>query len=119
MKKILVAEDNEFYLEELLQCLEMYDVQVATDGEAALQILLSEPGIQMAILDQRMPKLDGTEVLQKIRPSLPDLNIIILTGMSADFMSTKKELSSDGKTVFIQKDTNPDALLCAIRSFVS
>ena len=93
MKKILLAEDNPFDLELTLAGLAEYrltnEVVVARDGVEVLDYLKSRgrfadrpPGSPMVVLlDIKMPKIDGLEVLRQIRrdPELRLIPIVILT----------------------------------------
>lgn len=93
MKKILLAEDNPFDLELALAGLAEYrltnEVVVARDGAEALDYLKCRgrfadrmPGSPMVVLlDLKMPKVDGLEVLRRIRsdPDLKLIPIVILT----------------------------------------
>lgn len=68
MKRILIVEDDalvaRIYRIKLQQ--EGYDVEVAVDGESALQLLASEPP-DLVLLDLGLPTLSGVEVLKAIR----------------------------------------------------
>lgn len=81
-------------------------VQVAADGEEALEMLLNSKADDtktigspyLVLLDLKMPKVDGHEVLRQIRASknLHKLRVVILT--SSDQQSDQelsKELGSD------------------------
>jgi len=79
--KILVVDDDEVIRESLAFCLQQegYQVTEATDGLDALEkIKLSH--YHIIILDLKMPDMDGTKVLQKIKEIDDEANIIILTG---------------------------------------
>jgi YesN/AraC family two-component response regulator len=52
---------------------------VAYDGESALT-MVNEEEPEVMILDLKMPGIDGIEVLQKVKSSHPDIEVIILTG---------------------------------------
>jgi CheY-like chemotaxis protein len=93
MKKILLAEDNPFDLELTLAGLAEHrltnEVVVARDGAEALDYLKRRgrfadrtPGSPMVILlDLKMPKMDGLEVLRQIKsdPALHSIPIVVLT----------------------------------------
>ena len=78
---------------------EGFDTRVYSDGEAALGALLSNPP-DLAIFDIKMPKMDGMELLRRLREQSP-LPVIFLTskddeldealglGMGADDYITK------------------------------
>jgi DNA-binding NtrC family response regulator len=57
-----------------------HPVYTATDGERALQALADHPEIALAIIDQRMPGMSGTEFIQRTIEPYPHLVRIILTG---------------------------------------
>ncbi|MBI3785483.1 MAG: sigma-54-dependent Fis family transcriptional regulator [Deltaproteobacteria bacterium] len=55
-------------------------VYTATDGASGLKLLAEHPEIAVAIIDQRMPGMTGTEFIQQTIALYPDLIRIILTG---------------------------------------
>ncbi len=86
-KKILVADDESDILTLLVSILksENYDVITAFDGaEALTAIKMNRP--DAVILDIQMPKLDGIEVLQRIKgsPETASLPVIMLTAKAGD-----------------------------------
>jgi diguanylate cyclase (GGDEF)-like protein len=86
--KILIAEDDPAFrhlLEEILTKWG-YDVVVARDGEEAYQILLTDNAPKLAILDWKMPGLEGIEICQKIRKDADDIYtyLILLTAQQRD-----------------------------------
>lgn len=81
--KILIVDDDQEFREELKDALEEYGVIEASSGMAALEFLSRAHEIGVVILDVMMPGPSGTEILEEIRKSDPDLGIIILTGHSS------------------------------------
>jgi len=84
MSIILIVDDNITARETLIAMLENrdYQLETATDGFQALQILHSlQP--DLILLDVMMPGMDGFEVCRRIRatPQLAELPIIILTAL--------------------------------------
>jgi putative nucleotidyltransferase with HDIG domain len=78
--KILIADDNESLcrvLEELL-LEEGYEITIVHRGDDALLELQRQPH-QLALLDIRMPGLNGIEVLQEIKTTFPGTDVIIIT----------------------------------------
>ena len=86
--KILIAEDEPVFrhlLEEILVKWG-YEVVVARDGNEAYQVLLAENAPKLAILDWKMPGIEGIEICRKIR-EVADENytyIILLTSQQRD-----------------------------------
>jgi len=58
-----------------------YQVTTAQSGEEALELLKKQP-FQLVVSDQRMPKMTGVELFEKIKALYPDSIRIILTGYS-------------------------------------
>ena len=49
-------------------------------GDAALQLLGSEPAIELVITDHAMPGMTGTELAARVNQKWPDLPVAITTG---------------------------------------
>lgn len=93
LKAILLAEDNPKDVELTLEALSEYnlsnEVVVAQDGAEALDYLYrresyagrSEGNPAVVLLDIKMPKVDGLEVLRTIKadPALQAIPVVILT----------------------------------------
>ena len=81
--RVLVAEDDERSRNGLVRLLQRdgYEVTVANDGQAAIDILLAPNSPQIALLDWEMPRLDGIHVCWAVRsiPSNPYTYIIMVT----------------------------------------
>ena len=82
MKKILIVEDNPMNMELVLDLLEFYghNVTKAEDGIKALE-RLSEKKFDIILLDMQLPKMDGLEVLDRIKknPETADIPVIAVT----------------------------------------
>jgi len=76
---IALVDDDRNILTSLTLTLEAegFQVRTYTDGESALQGLLSRPA-DLAVLDIKMPRLDGMELLQRLR-SRSAMPVIFLT----------------------------------------
>ena len=83
--KILVVDDDENICELLRLYLEKdgYDVQIALDGEAALE-KFKHYNPDLILLDIMMPKKDGFHVLQEIRKT-SDVPVIMITAKAESF----------------------------------
>jgi two-component system, OmpR family, response regulator ChvI len=57
---------------------EGFTVRMYTDGESALKALTDNPP-ELAVLDIKMPRLDGMELLRRLREKMPHLPAIFLT----------------------------------------
>jgi DNA-binding response OmpR family regulator len=83
--RILVVEDERKVASFLRQGLqeEGHAVEVAADGAVALDLLLGEPGYDLAILDLMLPKRDGFDVLRTLRGRHVQTPVLILTARDA------------------------------------
>jgi two-component system response regulator ChvI len=79
MAKITLVDDDENIVASVSMALESHGhtVKAYYDGAAGLAALEADPP-ELAILDVKMPRLDGMEVLRRLRQS-SDLPVIILT----------------------------------------
>src|SRR3990172_5856550 len=79
-RRILVVDDEESVRWALRKALERanYRVDLAADGPSGLQAA-EEPGVDLALLDVRLPGRDGLDVLREIRKRRPDLPVIMMT----------------------------------------
>lgn len=80
-EKILLIDDEEMILDSLSAILtrEGYVVHCVRNGKDALDVL-KEQSFDLVITDIRMPGMNGLEVVERVRGSLPDQKIMIITG---------------------------------------
>jgi CheY-like chemotaxis protein len=93
VSRILVVDDDPLMRELLRYVLERagYEVQTASDGEEALEVLSDRhrPIPHIIITDVRMPRLSGPELLREIEPD-PRLQGIRRILMSSDGLAGKE-----------------------------
>ena len=66
-----------------------YDVKVAVDGLAALEVVRSDPGIELALVDVVMPGgMDGHAVADEIEKIAPSMKLILPSGYSPRMAAT-------------------------------
>ncbi len=82
MKRILVADDEKpirDITKSLLEDTELYSVQTAQDGEAAIN-LFKQQTFDLLITDYNMPKMNGYELFKRCKTISPKLPAIFITG---------------------------------------
>jgi DNA-binding NtrC family response regulator len=79
--KLLIVDDEEKFLESIAKRLEMRDfkVRTATRGAQAVEIAREEK-FDLALLDLKMPGMDGKQVLEILKKEHKHIEVIILTG---------------------------------------
>ncbi len=84
-KHILIVDDEPDIREVLAEALQVkgYRVTAAGAGHEALRIIKSDPP-QLLISDLQMEDADGLEMIEQIKETLPNLPVILLTGMIFD-----------------------------------
>jgi len=80
--RILIVDDEEIVIRSCLRILSVGDYQIDTarDGLEALR-KVAENDYDVLILDIKMPKTDGMEVLQRVKEAHPDIDVIMMTGL--------------------------------------
>jgi two-component system sensor histidine kinase RpfC len=109
--RVLVAEDNAIAAKVITRFLEKmgFELTRVADGEAALVEALSG-GYGIAIVDLRMPKLDGIGFARRFREQAPDrpIPIVALTANASE--DIKRDCLSSGMDAFLSKPVKPDEL---------
>jgi CheY-like chemotaxis protein len=97
VKKALIVDDFPFDVELTRRVLQSRtrarEIVVVSDGEEALRELNKEHSFDVVLLDLKLPKVDGFEVLKEIssKPFLSDIPVIVLSSSrnEADRMRTR------------------------------
>lgn len=88
MSRILIVEDDGDMVALATRWLERakHEVRHATDGPAGLKALEAEPLPDLVLLDVMLPRVDGFEVLRRMRaaPRTKALPVIMVTSFSRD-----------------------------------
>jgi DNA-binding response OmpR family regulator len=113
--KVLVADDEEEFRSTLVKLLSRrgYEVEVAPDGANALRMVL-RGGIEVVLLDLKMPGLDGIDTLREFKRIEPDLEVIILTGHL--LKSTEQEGLALGAFAYLTKPCTIEELVQTIEA---
>jgi CheY-like chemotaxis protein len=110
-QRVLVVEDSAVIQRLIAVCLRPAGVHVETraDGPSGLQAALEDPP-DLLILDVGLPKMDGWQVLSRIRSDArtKDLKVLVLTAHAQE--ETRERADRDGADGFITKPFRPDDL---------
>ncbi|MEU7861754.1 response regulator transcription factor [Nonomuraea sp. NPDC049141] len=116
---VIVVDDQAVVREGLVLLLGLLPgievVGSAGDGEAALR-LVAERQPDVALMDLRMPRMDGVEATRRIRAEHPDTQVVVLTTYSDD-ESVFAALRA-GARGFLTKSADSDEIAKAITTVV-
>jgi DNA-binding NtrC family response regulator len=91
-------------------------VVTAPGGQPALELVRGPRGdeIDLILLDLMMPDLNGLEVLARLRPTHPDLPVIVLTAKGG--IDSAVEAMRAGANDFLVKPASPERIIVSIRN---
>ena len=108
-KRILIADDEAFVVKVLKDRFTHwgYQVETAFDGKETLEkVEYFNP--HLIVLDLKMPKLDGIQVLKETKNNFPHIGVLILTASQSEI--TLKTCLESGVVDYILKPFNPENL---------
>jgi len=113
-KRILVVDDEKTVLESFREILELkgYSVDTAETGREAIE--KSKANIyNLALLDIRLPDMEGTELLVRMKETTPKMIKIMVTGYPS--LQNAVEAVNKGADGYIVKPVSMDELLRKIK----
>ncbi len=107
---VLLVDDEKEFVDTLAQRIRLrrMDPWVAYTGEEALK-MVAENIPDVMVLDLKLPGMDGTDVLLRIKESHPGINVIILTGHGNE--KDRITLEEMGASGYLQKPVDIEILL--------
>jgi DNA-binding NtrC family response regulator len=114
---ILIVDDEEIVRESLANWLEEdgYEVKVAENADRALE-RLPEKEWNLAMVDLKMPGMDGIQLMDEIRKIKPETIVIIMTAYAT--VDTAVQAMKKGAYDYIVKPFNPEDLSMTIRKII-
>jgi two-component system, OmpR family, response regulator MprA len=116
--KILVVDDERAVRESLRRALvlEGYEIELASDGQDALDLLTSDTQPDAMILDVLMPGLDGLEVCKQLRQTGSRLPVLMLT--ARDEVENRVAGLDAGADDYVTKPFALEELLARLRALL-
>ena len=107
---LLFADDEEKFLEAMTKRLEARDFNViaVNRGEKAIEAARNNP-VDIALLDLRMPGMQGEETLKALKKENPWMEVVILTGHGN--IDSAVECTKMGAHSYLQKPCDLDQLM--------
>jgi DNA-binding NtrC family response regulator len=103
MARVLVVDDEaaqRVLLQRLLRA-SGHETETAADGAAALEIIQTRP-VDVVVTDVRMPRMDGRELLRRVRELDARLPVIVMTAY-AELRDAVDLVSREGASYYIEK----------------
>src|SRR5690606_14971391 len=115
MARILIVDDEEGIRKVLRQLLEYegHEVQTGSGGGEALA-LYEEFRPDLTFLDVKMARMDGLEVLDRLRAQDPDALVVMISGHGS--IETAVEATRRGAYDFLEKPLDTDRILLTLRN---
>ncbi len=114
---VLIVEDDQSHRQVLSDLVlgEGYHPMACGSAAEALRVIDTRPFV-VAILDQRLPDVSGTDLLQKLRQRGKDLRVIIHTGYGS-FESARDAVNFNA-FAYVEKLSNPEQLISQLHRAV-
>ena len=117
MSKILIIEDEAAIRRVLKKIIseenEGYEVEEAADGLQGLEMILNND-YDLVLCDIKMPKMDGVEVLEKVKKVKPEIPIVMISGHGD--LDTAVNTMRLGAFDYISKPPDLNRLLNTVRN---
>jgi len=109
-ERVLIIDDEENIRQMIRLTLEAagYEVGEAEDGIEAFAILGGDPAWNVVLLDQRLPLMEGTEVLRRIKVLAPSARVVMMTAFASVELAV--EAMKLGATDFLRKPMTPEVV---------
>ena len=108
--RLLIVDDEVRFLKTLKERLELrgFDVTAVTSGERAIETA-REAAFDVALLDLKMPGMDGDEVLKVLKREHPLIEVVILTGHGS--VESAVDCTRAGSHSYLQKPCELEELM--------
>ena len=114
--RVLIADDHPLILAGIKRALESAEgFEVVAEAHSGSQVLplISQTDPDLALLDLRMPEMDGLTCLDRIRKQHPKVKVVILS-VSTD-PEVVQTVLNHGAAAYVVKSVNPIDLSSALR----
>jgi DNA-binding response OmpR family regulator len=112
-RTVLVVDDDKSILRTFTRILQKagYTVDVAETGKEAMQ-KVGGTNYDVALIDVRLPDMDGTDLLQPLRKKIPNAAKIVITGFPS--MDNGVKALDSGADAYLVKPLKPEELIAVI-----
>lgn len=115
--RVLLAEDDTLLAHTVDDFLsdEGFCVSLAADGLQALKQAVDKP-FDVLLTDLRMPNVDGSELIRKLRATRPDLPVVVMSGNAPVDLRSRLMREGEGPMAMVTKPMRLAELLQALQT---
>jgi DNA-binding NarL/FixJ family response regulator len=118
--RVVIVDDHRLFVDALALLLGHDDrlevIGTAGDGPTAIELAISEQA-EVAVIDVRMPEVDGLETARRLRARSPETRVILVTGL--DEPKLADQARDAGAVALLKKGALHDQLKEAIVAAVT
>ncbi len=118
--EVLIVDDSSVYRNNISSILknQLFKTYEAKDGEEALELMAKHPGIKLVLTDYFMPRIDGFELVTRLRKtkSKDELSIIAISGDTSEMVVSK--FLKFGANDYIKKPFSKEEFICRVNNNV-
>jgi CheY-like chemotaxis protein len=122
MAKILIVEDDPLMLRmyQKIFTLEKYEVEIATNGEEALEKVRTAEKPALILLDIMMPKMNGLEALDKLKanPDTQKIPVVMLTNLAGQ-QDAEEALQKGAVKYIIKSEYEPKQVVDMVKEVLA
>jgi DNA-binding NarL/FixJ family response regulator len=119
--RVVIVDDHRLFVDALALLLGHDDrlevIGTAGDGPTAIELAVAQQA-EVAVIDVRMPDIDGLETARRLRTRSPETRVILVTGL--DEPQLADEAKSAGAVALLKKgalhDQLKEAIIAAVQS---
>lgn len=116
--RILIVDDEPLIMQYITRCVHMADSEIeivgsVTSGVKALKLLEKEH-VDVVFADITMPKMDGIELLRRIKKNYPDTKVIMLT-CHADFAYVRAAMQNNAEDYILKDEISAELVRTALQ----
>jgi len=112
---VVIVDDHRLFVDALALLLghdeRLQVVGTASDGPTAIELVVDGQA-EVAVIDVRMPQVDGIETAKRLRKRSPETNVILVTGL--DEPAVAEQAREAGAVALLKKGALHDQLKEAI-----
>jgi CheY-like chemotaxis protein len=120
-RKVLIVDDDSRNIFALAAALEGHRMHVvsAESGREGIEKLMTDPEIDLVLMDIMMPEMDGYETIRRIRQN-PDYKSLPIIALTAKAMKGDRESCiAAGASEYISKPVDIDQLISLLRAWLN